>query len=94
MAGRQAQESDDALAARAAQGDESGNVERLRSVGRRTQAVTCLECGTTYPKPVKGGTTARNPGCPNCGYVGWLEVEVTVRVGRGADDAKRVPPKT
>jgi hypothetical protein len=93
MAGRQAQESDDALAARAAQGDnESGNLERLRSVGRLgTQAVVCLECGTTYPKPVKGGTTARNPGCPNCGYVGWLEVEVTVRVGRGADDAERMP---
>jgi DNA-directed RNA polymerase subunit RPC12/RpoP len=72
-------------------GNESGNLERLRSVGRRgTQAVVCLECGTTYPKPVKGGTTARNPGCPNCGYVGWLEVEVTVRVGRGADDAKRI----
>ena len=42
-------------------------------------------------KPVKGGTTARNPGCPNCGYVGWIEVEVTVRVGRGADDARRMP---
>jgi hypothetical protein len=76
MAGRQAQESDDALCA---------------AQGRRgTQPVVCLECGTTYPKPVKGGTTARNPGCPNCGYVGWLEVEVTVRIGRGADDAKRI----
>lgn len=73
-------------------GNESGNLERLRSVGTRgTRVVTCLECGTTYPKPVKGGTTACNPGCPNCGYVGWLEVEVTVRVGHGADDAKRMP---
>jgi predicted nucleic acid-binding Zn-ribbon protein len=49
--------------------------------------VTCLECGTTYPKPLNGSTTARNPGCPNCGYVGWLEVEVTVRIGRGGDTA-------
>ncbi len=73
-------------------GNQSGNLELLRPVGRRgTHAVTCLECGTTYAKPVKGGTTARNPGCPNCGYVGWLEVEVTVRLGRGAEAAKRMP---
>ena len=73
-------------------GNEIGSLDRLRAVGRHgTQTVTCLECGTTYPKPVKGGTTARNPGCPNCGYVGWLEVEVTVRVGRGADAVRRMP---
>ena len=56
-------------------GNQSGNLELLRPVGRGgTHAVMCLECGTTYAKPVKGGTTARNPGCPNCGYVGWIEV--------------------
>jgi hypothetical protein len=69
-------------------GNESEYVTRLHAVSRHgTQTVTCLECGTTYPKPTKGGTTARNPGCPECGYVGWLEVEVTVRVGRGPDVA-------
>jgi hypothetical protein len=72
-------------------GNEIGSLDRVRAVGRRgTQSVTCLECGTTYPKPVKGSTTARNPGCPNCGYVGWLEVEVTVRVGQGADAVRRM----
>ena len=72
-------------------GSEIGSLDRIRAVGRRgTQSVTCLECGTTYPKPLKGSTTARNPGCPNCGYVGWLEVEVTVRVGRGADAVRRM----
>jgi hypothetical protein len=65
-------------------GKEIENVTRLQAVSRHgTQTVTCLDCGTTYPKPVKGSTSARNPGCPSCGYVGWLEVEVTVRVGRG-----------
>ena len=57
---------------------------RLHAISRHgTQSVTCLECGTTYQKPVGGGTTASNPGCPKCGYVGWLEVEVTVHVRRG-----------
>ncbi len=74
-------------------GKEIDSVKRLHAVSRHgTQRVTCLECGTTYPKPVKGNTTARNPGCPSCGYVGWLEVEVTVRVGRGPDvTAERMP---
>ena len=63
-------------------GKDVGAVSRLHAISRHgTQTVTCLECGTNYPKPVNGGTTARNPGCPSCGYVGWLEVEVTVRVG-------------
>ena len=67
------------------------SVTRLHALSTHgTQSVTCLECSTTYPKPVKGSTTARNPGCPNCGYVGWLEVEVTIRVGRGPNAAKRM----
>jgi predicted nucleic acid-binding Zn-ribbon protein len=35
-------------------------------------AVRCLGCGAVYPKPARGGTVAVNPGCPKCGYVGWL----------------------
>jgi hypothetical protein len=66
-------------------------VRRLQAVSRHgTHSVTCLECGTTYPKPANGSTTARNPGCPSCGYVGWLEVEVTVRIGRGGEPGTRV----
>jgi hypothetical protein len=69
-------------------GSERESVSYLHAISKHgTQTVTCLECGTTYPKPTAGGTTARNPGCPNCGYVGWLEVEVTVRIGRGGDSA-------
>jgi hypothetical protein len=34
--------------------------------------VRCLGCGVVYPKPARGGTVAANPGCPRCGYVGWL----------------------
>ncbi len=36
------------------------------------ERVCCLECGTVYPKRTHGGTTAQNPGCPSCGYVGWI----------------------
>ena len=36
------------------------------------ERVRCLECGATYVKPSDGGTVSRNPGCPRCGYVGWI----------------------
>jgi DNA-directed RNA polymerase subunit RPC12/RpoP len=36
------------------------------------ERVRCLECGATYVKPSDGGTVTRNPGCPRCGYVGWI----------------------
>jgi predicted nucleic acid-binding Zn-ribbon protein len=34
--------------------------------------VRCLSCGAVYSKPARGGTVTANPGCPDCGYVGWL----------------------
>ena len=36
------------------------------------QSVLCLECGAVYAKPSGGGTVRQNPGCPDCGYVGWI----------------------
>jgi predicted nucleic acid-binding Zn-ribbon protein len=36
------------------------------------QSVSCLGCGDVYAKPADGGTAAMNPGCPECGYLGWL----------------------
>ena len=38
------------------------------------QSVRCLGCGAVYGKPSGGGTLTRNPGCPGCGYVGWLSL--------------------
>jgi hypothetical protein len=35
------------------------------------ESVRCLECGAVYAKPSDGGTVRENPGCPECGYVGW-----------------------
>jgi len=37
--------------------------------------VRCLGCGATYPKPSAVGTAESNPGCPRCGYVGWVPVD-------------------
>jgi hypothetical protein len=34
--------------------------------------VRCLDCGSPYTKPMSRGTAASNPGCPECGYLGWL----------------------
>jgi hypothetical protein len=39
------------------------------------ERVLCLECGANYSKPASGGTTSENPGCPRCGYVGWIAVK-------------------
>jgi hypothetical protein len=36
------------------------------------ERVECLECGAVYGKPAGGGTARDNPGCPECGYVGWV----------------------
>lgn len=38
------------------------------------ESVRCLECGAVYAKPTGGGTVRQNPGCPECGYVGWGDV--------------------
>jgi predicted nucleic acid-binding Zn-ribbon protein len=43
------------------------------------ESVQCLECGAVYAKPSRGGTARSNPGCPECGYVGWLAVNVPSR---------------
>jgi len=36
------------------------------------ERVRCLDCGTSYSKPADGGTVHENPGCPRCGYLGWM----------------------
>ena len=42
------------------------------------ESVRCLECGAVYAKPSAGGTVQKNPGCPTCGYVGWISVTLPV----------------
>lgn len=41
-------------------------------------SVCCLECKKTYSKPAGGGTVWANPGCPHCGYVGWMPASAPV----------------
>ena len=45
------------------------------------ESVRCLECGAVYAKPVDGGTVRQNPGCPDCGYVGWVSVSASQGAG-------------
>jgi phage FluMu protein Com len=42
---------------------------------RLVESVRCLECGAVYAKPAGGGVVQANPGCPECGYVGWVTVK-------------------
>lgn len=55
------------------------------------QSVRCLECERTYSKPMSGGTVWANPGCPHCGYVGWIPAGVSLarRRTRGLAEAPR-----
>ena len=43
---------------------------------RPVEAVRCLECGKDYAKPCGRGTLTTNPGCPDCGYLGWISTAV------------------
>jgi hypothetical protein len=45
------------------------------------KSVRCLECGEVYSKPVAGGTVQKNPGCPECGYVGWIPISLPAERG-------------
>ena len=38
------------------------------------ESVRCLECGDVYAKPATGDTVRQNPGCPTCGYIGWIPI--------------------
>ena len=40
--------------------------------------VRCLGCNELYAKPLGGGTVRANPGCPECGYVGWVTTSATI----------------
>ena len=40
--------------------------------------VRCLACDAIYSKPYGGGTATANPGCPECGYVGWVKTSAPV----------------
>ena len=56
------------------------------------ETVRCLDCGAVYSKPVRGGTRRSNPGCPECGYVGWLAEHVPIRPSRAPRRSDEGPP--
>jgi phage FluMu protein Com len=56
------------------------------------ETVRCLECGEVYAKPAGGGTVHKNPGCPSCGYVGWIPVSLPREPGGRRRSAGDPPP--
>lgn len=54
--------------------------------------VRCLDCGEVYAKPGGGGTFEANPGCPDCGYVGWLPAAAPVTSAAPRRSAEGLPP--
>ena len=64
-----------------------GTVASLDTARKRKAAesiVICLACAAAYQKPAGAGTLAANPGCPTCGYVGWIGVARLTRRGAAA----------
>jgi hypothetical protein len=62
---------------------------------QRIARVRCLKCSASYVKPSGGGTVSANPGCPECGYVGWvLEKTLTRDAARTRSFADRLPRRT
>ncbi len=49
----------------------------------RLEAVRCLQCGSTYEKPVDAGVRDGNPGCPVCEYLGWIKASPSVTTPAG-----------
>jgi hypothetical protein len=56
------------------------------------ETVLCLECSEVYSKPVAGGTVQKNPGCPSCGYVGWIPVSLPREPRALRRSAEGLPP--
>ena len=56
----------------------------------RIERVRCLKCSTAYVKPTGGGTVSANPGCPECGYVGWVRLTPPPQVTPGAARTRSV----
>ena len=54
-------------------------------------SVRCLDCGSVYAKPSRGGTAATNPGCPECGYVGWAGISAEPSAPRRFVSDRRRP---
>jgi hypothetical protein len=49
-----------------------GDIDSHSGPYSRIERVRCLGCSASYVKPAGGGTVSANPGCPECGYVGWV----------------------
>jgi hypothetical protein len=62
-------------------GEPSSNVIQI-------ERVRCLECGAKYVKPADGGTVHENPGCPKCGYLGWISTTIPTS-NPGPDEQRR-----
>jgi ribosomal protein L32 len=68
--------------------------QRLTGVSlSMVESVRCLECGEVYAKPAGGGTTNANPGCPECGYVGWLSAAIPFRKTPDLRHSGEDPPR-
>jgi hypothetical protein len=56
--------------------DAAAALAAARGSLRVLESVCCLECGEIYAKPSAGGVAETNPGCPACGYVGWISLTI------------------
>jgi hypothetical protein len=48
------------------------------------ETVLCRDCGLAYEKPAARSTVRANPGCPECGSLGWTPAADDVTPGARA----------
>ncbi len=54
--------------------------------------VQCLSCGRAYEKPETDRTMRANPGCPECGYLGWMPLSSAATLPLHSAADRRQPP--
>ena len=55
--------------------------------------VECRVCGTEYEKPDARSTVRANPGCPECGALGWMPAYAKVTAMGAAPNRSGVGPR-
>jgi len=54
--------------------------------------VECRSCGAPYEKPTMRSTMRANPGCPECGSLGWVPAVEAITPGGSAPSRSAADP--
>jgi hypothetical protein len=70
-----------------------GRENRAVPTTRFSVTVECRSCGAAYDKPATRSTVRANPGCPECGSLGWVPAVEAVTRGSASFRSAADPPR-